>query len=120
MDMNVMHHIIRIKNHQGKFPHPGRRADTYSGKLDTFSVVVIQLAMQALAIKPELWKKFNGDDPDCLILRKPDFLKPSESSVFSELRKTRSRNIKKIVDLLLQYLSKDPLWDGFSLDQIIT
>ena len=102
------------------FQHPGRKADTYSEKLDTFSVVVIQLAMQALAIKPELWEKFNGDDPDCLILRKPDYLKPSESAVFSELRKTRSRNIKKIIDLLLQFLSKDPLWDGFSLDQIIT
>lgn len=102
------------------FQHPGRGAETYSEKLDTFSVVVIQLAMQALAIKPELWKKFNGDDPDCLILRKPDYLKPSESAVFSELKKIRSRNIKKIADVLLQYLSKDPLWDGISLDQIIT
>ncbi|MEM0156719.1 MAG: hypothetical protein QXN26_01470 [Thermoplasmataceae archaeon] len=101
------------------FQHPKRNAQTYSEKLDTFSVVVIQLAMQAMAVKPELWKKFNADDPDCLILRKPDYLKPSESAVISELRKTRSRNIKKLIDLLLDYLSRDPLWDGFSLDQII-
>ncbi len=101
------------------FQHPKRNSQTYSEKLDAFSVLVIQLAMQALAVKPELWKKFNADDPDCLILRKPDYLKPSESAVVTELRKTRSRNLKKIIDLLLDYLSKDPLWDGFSLDQII-
>ena len=94
------------------FQHPARNGDTYSERLDSFSALVIQLSLQSIGLKPELWKKFNGNDPDCLILRKSDFLKPNESEAIEAIGRIRSKHTRKLLDLLIQSLSKDPLWQG--------
>ncbi len=101
------------------FQHPGRNADTYSERLDSFSALVIQLSLQSIGLKPDLWKKFNGNDPDCLILRKPDFLRPKESEVIEAIGKIRSKHTRKLLDLMLQALSKDPLWDGIDPSSLV-
>ena len=94
------------------FQHPARNADTYSERLDSFSALVIQLSLQSIGLKPDLWKKFNGNDPDCLILRKSDFLRPNESEAIDAIGKIRSKHTRKLLDLLIQSLSRGPLWDG--------
>lgn len=94
------------------FQHPGRTADTYSEKLDSFSALVIQISMQVLSLKPDLWKRFNNNDPDCLILRKTDFLKPEDSEALQVMGKIRSKNIRKLLEFLNKSLKMDPLWSG--------
>ncbi len=94
------------------FQHPARSADTFSERLDNFSALVIHLSLTAISMKPDLWDRFNGDDPDCLILRKHDFLNLDISPVFTELSKLRDKRVKKMCSLLREHLSNDPLWDG--------
>lgn len=94
------------------FQHPGRTADSYSSKLDNFSALVIHLSLSAISEKPALWEKYNGKDPDCLILRKPDFVNPDNSKALEEISKIRNRKVRKMHGLLLDYLSHGPLWDG--------
>ena len=101
------------------FQHPKRTADTYSEKLDSFSALVIQLSLQTIAVKPEYWKKFNGNDPDCLILRKSDFLKPDKSEAFSAIKGIRNRKIRNLCEKLEDYLVHGPLWDGFKPSDLI-
>ena len=96
------------------FQHPGRSADTFSNKLDNFSSLIIHLSLSAISEKPELWDKYNGGDPDCLILRKKDFLNPDLSQVLKELKAMRNKKIKKMCSILEDYLSHGPLWDGAS------
>lgn len=94
------------------FQHPMRTGDSFSEKLDNFSTLVIHLSLTALSLRPELWDKYNGDDPDCLILRKKDFLDLKSSPAFNELLRIRNKKIKKMCKLLEEYLSRDALWDG--------
>lgn len=96
------------------FQHPGRTADTFSNKLDNFSALIIHLSLSAISEKPTLWEKYNGSDPDCLIIRKKDFMNLDISPVYKELKSMRSRKIKKLCSLLEDYLSHGPLWDGAS------
>ncbi len=96
------------------FQHPKRTADSFSTKLDNFSALVIHLSLTALSLKPDLWDKYNGNDPDCLILRKKDFLNLDISPVFNELTKIRNKKVKKMCSLLKTYLAHGPLWDGAS------
>ena len=87
---NVMDSGLLIYNQ-----HPGRSADTFSNKLDNFSALVIHLSLSAISENPTLWDKYNGGDPDCLILRKKDFLNLDSSPVFKELTAMRNKKIKR-------------------------
>lgn len=94
------------------FQHPGRTADSFSSRLDNFAALIIHLSLSAIAEKPELWDKYNGSDPDCLIIRKKDFLNLSVSQVFKDLKGMRNKKVKKMCSFLEDYLSHGPLWDG--------
>lgn len=94
------------------FQHPKRTADSFASKLDNFSVLILHLSLSALAVRPELWDKYNGNDPDCLILRKKDFLNLNVSPAFKEISSMRNKKIKKMCKLLEEYLGHGPLWDG--------
>ena len=94
------------------FQHPGRSVDTFSNKLDNFSALVIHLSLSAISENPNLWEKYNGGDPDCLILRKKDFLNLDISPVYKELTAMKNKKIKKLCGILEDYLAHGPLWDG--------
>lgn len=105
--------------HSG-FQHPKRKGEDYGENLDNFSALVIYLSLLALAEKPDMWNKFNADDPDCLILRKDDFTDPNNSPVLKALAAIGNRKVKKLTKLLLDALKKDPLWDGIDPMKIIS
>lgn len=96
------------------FQHPGRTADSFSATLDNFSALVLHLSLTAIASRPELWDKYNGGDPDCLILRKKDFLNLDISPAFKEISSIRNKKVKKMCNLLKEYLKHGPLWEGAS------
>lgn len=97
--------------HSG-FQHPERKVDDYGTNLDNFSSVVIYTTLLALSEKPDLWKKYNGDDPDCLIMRKEDFKDPDHSEVIKALSTAGGRKVKKLTKLMVKSIGENPLWDG--------
>ena len=66
------------------YQHPRRDEFFFNCDLDNFSALVIYLSLITLAERPDLWKKFHDEN---LIFTRADFLSPSNSIVFSEIRK---------------------------------
>ena len=66
---------------QRNFQHPGRRWRHYHARLDGFSFAVMDVALGALAYRPELW-----DDARCnesaFVFRAEDFIEPYASAAF--------------------------------------
>ena len=102
------------ENGHADFQHPARTRDNFSRNMDNFSVLVVYLSLLVLAKRPELWEKYNGDDPDCLILRKTDFLDPEKSQILSTIASIRSPKIRKLKNLLIKALSNDPEWNDIT------
>ncbi|MDS0257222.1 hypothetical protein ApAK_05990 [Thermoplasmatales archaeon AK] len=102
------------------FQHPLRGKKHFGTSLDNFSALVIYFSLTAIAKNPELWDKFNDDDPDCLILRKKDFLNLKGSIAFNEATRGRSRRLKQLGNLLIQAVQQDPMWDGSSPGNLLS
>jgi hypothetical protein len=64
------------------YQHPLRKKQ-FGPDLDRFSAIVIDVALQALAVRPDLWAKCHTGEN--LLLRRADFLKPHESALLAEL-----------------------------------
>ncbi|MDB5538704.1 MAG: hypothetical protein JWQ89_431, partial [Devosia sp.] len=66
------------------FQHPKRAAPDFGPNMDRFSFSVIDLSLRALAAQPALFDRYsNGEN---IILTANDFLDPSNSGVFSDLK----------------------------------
>lgn len=107
------------ENGHADFQHPRRNKATFSTFTDNFSISVVYLSLLAISRRPEIWEKYNQDDPDCLIMRKTDFLSPASSAVFSEIAKIRAPKVRKVRSILLQALKEDPEWTGSSARSIL-
>lgn len=64
------------------YQHPLRKRQ-FGTDLDRFSSIVIDLSLQALAARPDLWATYHTGEN--LLLRRADFLKPGESALLAEL-----------------------------------
>jgi hypothetical protein len=69
---------------QRNFQHPGRQSRHFDTSLDTFSFAVIDLALRALAVRPELWE-ITGSGEDAFLLRAADFVDPAHSAILALL-----------------------------------
>jgi len=69
---------------QRNFQHPGRRARHFNAGLDAFSFSVIDLALEALGKRPDLWARTASGD-DAFVLRAADFADPASSPLFGLL-----------------------------------
>lgn len=66
------------------FQHPRRQASDHGPTLDRFSFISIDLALSAVAEKPELFKQFsNGEN---ILFTANDYVDPDRSAVFQALR----------------------------------
>lgn len=65
------------------YQHPARAAAHFDATLDRFSSVVIYLALSAVALKPQLWRRY--DNSDNLLFRRDDFRDPDGSQLIAEL-----------------------------------
>lgn len=69
---------------QKHFQHPKRSAADFGPEMDRFSYIVIDLSLQALASRPQLFDEYsNGQN---IIFSASDYADPSSSKVFSALR----------------------------------
>lgn len=95
------------------YQHPKRSIKNFDGKLDDFSSLVIYLALNALLIKPELWKKYNNAEN--ILFKKEDFFDPLNSELFYEL--SQIEELKHLANNLayvcLSDFSKIPSLENF-------
>jgi len=85
------------------YQHPRRSANSFGESLDNFSAIVIYLSLISLAHAPELWPRYHDEN---LIFSQSDFLDPSKSVLFSEVRKISS-DTRALADLLASSALKD-------------
>lgn len=71
---------------QLNFQHPKRTANDFNEKLDRFSFLALDVALQALAADPGIWGR-SRSDPDAVVFRRNDYLVPGSSNVFKEVLK---------------------------------
>lgn len=69
---------------QLNFQHPQRSANDFNEKLDRFSFLALDVALQTLATDPSIWGK-SQSDPDAVVFRRNDYLAPAASNVFTEV-----------------------------------
>lgn len=70
---------------QRNFQHPGRRAHHFDAGLDAFSFAVMDVALHALCLHPELWD-LTASGQNAFLFRAPDIGDPSQSALFQRLR----------------------------------
>lgn len=68
---------------QVNFQHPQRTADHFHPKLDNFSFLGLDVALQALIASPALWTT-SRSEPSAVVFRRNDFVDPGSSAVFQE------------------------------------
>lgn len=66
------------------FQHPRRQASDHGPALDRFSFISIDLALSALAEKPELFKQFSSGEN--ILFSANDYFDPDQSAVFQALQ----------------------------------
>lgn len=66
------------------FQHPKRAASDFGPNMDRFSFAVIDLSLRALAVEPMLFDRYSSGEN--VILTANDFLDPSSSGAFSDLK----------------------------------
>jgi serine/threonine protein kinase len=69
---------------QRNFQHPGRQARHFDASLDVFSFAVIDFALRALSVRPDLWDLTSSGE-DAFLLRATDFTEPAHSAILALL-----------------------------------
>lgn len=68
------------------FQHPRREKQHFDAGLDRFSFIALDLALQALAVQPGLWKRSQSDH-ECVVFRVADYRAPASSTLLGEVAK---------------------------------
>ncbi len=96
------------------FQHPKRTGSTWDGTLDRFSFISLDLALRALEISPELWRKTYSDG-DSILFKANDFADPSGSAIFAELfqKPQIADDAKNFASVCLAAFDKTPSLEDF-------
>ena len=65
------------------YQHPDRDESNFNSQLDRFSALVIDTALQACILRPDLWARF--DTGENMLFRSSDFYDPRSSPIFEDL-----------------------------------
>jgi hypothetical protein len=69
---------------QRNFQHPRRQSRHFDANLDVFSFAVIDFALRAISVRPDLWE-LTGSGDDAFLLRAADYADPAHSAIFALL-----------------------------------
>lgn len=86
---------------QINFQHPRRTDKDFNERLDRFSFLTLDVALQALIASPSLWG-VSRSEPSAVVFRRNDFLDPGSSIIFSEVLKlpgvaNHAKNLARVV-----------------------
>jgi len=99
---------------QRNFQHPGRRRRHFNSGLDDFSFSVIDLALDALSRRPELWQRTASGD-DAFLLRAADFADPANSATFALLSREPGieRRVQHLAAISMAPFGQIPSFEDF-------
>ena len=85
---------------QLNFQHPSRSSSDFNERLDRFSFLTLDVALQALASSPSLWAR-SQSEPSAVVFRRNDFLAPGASAIFNEVTQLQgvgahARNLARV------------------------
>jgi len=86
------------------YQHPRRDEGVFDVTIDRFPALVIYVSLKALAVRPELWKRYHDEN---LIFGRSDYVQPSQSSVFKDVRAIGGQ-VARLVDALEQACLASP------------
>ncbi|MDE2483272.1 MAG: TonB family protein [bacterium] len=88
---------LRFSNGTGQenYQHPDRSPSDFNADLDRFSIFSMYVGLRALAVRPDLWTRFDGGD-ERVLFTKHDYADPEGSALFREL--DGIADIKELVD----------------------
>lgn len=66
------------------YQHPLRNQNNVGAYIDRFSSIVIYLSLEALKLKPDLWKKY--DNGENLLFKRNDYINPNKSPLINEIK----------------------------------
>lgn len=78
------------------YQHPHRNYRHFAPYLDNFPTWVIYLSLISLAVQPDLWHQFGGDDDERLLFRREDFEKPEHSPLINALERSPSPRVQEL------------------------
>ena len=99
---------------QRNFQHPGRRRRHFNSSLDAFSFAAIDLALDALSRRPDLWRR-TASGEDALLLRAADFADPANSAIFALLGREPGieRRAKHLAAICMAPFEQIPSFEDF-------
>ena len=99
---------------QRNFQHPRRRRRHFNASLDAFSFSVIDLALDALSRRPDLWRR-TASGEDAFLLRAADFADPANSAIFALLGREPGieRRVKHLAAICLAPFDQIPPFEDF-------
>jgi hypothetical protein len=86
------------------YQHPLRDKFFFNNDLDNFSALVIYISLISLAERPDLWKRFHDEN---LVFTCHDFLSPSSSPAFAEIKKIGGEH-KRLAEILEKACKSGP------------
>lgn len=86
------------------YQHPLRDQFLFNNDLDNFSALVIYISLISLAERPDLWKRFHDEN---LVFTCHDFLSPSSSPAFAEIKKIGGEH-KRLAEILEKACNSGP------------
>jgi hypothetical protein len=89
------------------YQHPCRRSHDFGPQLDNFSAWTVFLSIVAFAREPSTWDSLRCGD-DSLALRHADYVRPSVSTAFAQLKDTADPDVRSIALFLESMLSHEP------------
>ncbi len=89
------------------YQHPDRNEFDYDTTVDNFSCWLIDTALLAIILNPELYNEFHGDD-DCILFKRSDLKCPERSELFATLLNHEDEELAARAHLLLRMLWSTP------------
>ncbi|WP_147306900.1 hypothetical protein [Paenibacillus taihuensis] len=88
------------------YQHPGRNEGHFGPYIDHFSAWVIWISIAAVCADPSLWHSLQaGEEEECLLFRRNDFLRPDESQAFELLALAPNNAVRSSANSLRAYAS---------------
>lgn len=67
------------------FQHPGRGRSTWNPRLDRFSFILLDLALRAIELSPDMWNSTQSDS-EAVVFRANDFADTKRSEIFKRIK----------------------------------
>jgi hypothetical protein len=113
-----MENMASLELGHQNYQHPARNERHFGDYLDNFSSWVIYTSLIALSFDQNLWTRLGlGDNEECLLFQREDFLRPDLSVIFSLLEQNSNDKVRFLAQLLKSIIYKKDLTEILPLEK---